>query len=542
MGNIILIKRGRKSQVVLELLFLTGMALISVGSVISLLIGFGVLDFNNFLPDSCILTPGLACEDFNVNQDSIKIIVKNGLNKNIDLKISIDACEVSSKNSVVEYGKTEIFALSGCINEDRLFKEDLKLEYFFGSNSLTHNAVGSIRAREDSCVGLFSASCGGLIIDGATMFLCNFDTADFLCDAGGLPTINVNGTLVEGRHGEGGAYIEEGINLVPNSGFENGLDDFFLVGQSENAPVVDIVGAYQGQSVHFESVNNSGNGSTIVTDIGDAFPVTPGESITLTHYVKKLNVIKGLTENSTAYNFNRWLSDSSTVCSTCGLDPVVIFGEGTEDWTRYETTFVVPDDAKYFWYNWSGIGDTGQGELWLDNIQLEKRGSSTLYAGEGPDQLTFDKTGSNANGLNGTIEFWVKPFWEPGDGLRHEFFTVILSDGAIRFFKDVDTKVKFVLEETTSGDEYVVESDISNWVEGEWTHLAATWISDLGNGENQMELFIDGSLVDNEASRPEAIGFQMKAPAYLYVGTNENFQYYSYAVLDDLRVSNVLRQ
>ena len=526
----------------MEFLFITGIAILSIGSVAGLFVSFGILDIGNFLPESCILMAGLSCDDFVVNEDSIKIVVRNGLNKNIELKLFIDVCEVSSKKITVEYGEVETFALSGCSNNQSAFREDLKFEYSFSSGSILHKEVGRLTARKQECIGLFDASCGGLIQDGATLFLCNFDTPDFVCEVGGDPNSNVGATFVEGKYGEGGVYIEKGINLIPNSGLEEGLGNFFLVGQSETLPVIDIFESYEGQSVHFESTDNLLEGSTVVTDMNSTFSVTPGEDLTLTHYVRKDNVIAGLPEIDTAYNLNQWLSDGSTVCTTCEQHPVVSFGPGSENWTRYETTFTVPGGASHFWYTWAGIGYTGGGDLWMDNVQLERRSSSTPYAADGPDELTFDKTSSNANALNGTLEFWVKPFWDSNDGIRYEFLTIVLSDGTIRFFKDVDNTIKFLIEETISGDEYIVEADVSSWNKGDWTHLATTWISDVGNGENLMNLFVDGTLVDGQASRLEAIGIEMKAPAFLYVGTDENFQNHAYAVIDDFRASNVLRQ
>jgi len=81
----------KRGQAAMEFLMTYGWALLVVLVAIGALSFFGVLDPGKFLPDSCTLGPGLACDDFKVEKlpdpdtGTISLSVINGLGKDLDL-------------------------------------------------------------------------------------------------------------------------------------------------------------------------------------------------------------------------------------------------------------------------------------------------------------------------------------------------------------------------------------------------------------------------------------------------------------------------
>ena len=71
----------------MEFLMTYGWALLVVLIAIGALAFFGVLNPSKFLPQQCVLGPGLACEDFKATaaDKSIYINVRNGMGRNLDV-------------------------------------------------------------------------------------------------------------------------------------------------------------------------------------------------------------------------------------------------------------------------------------------------------------------------------------------------------------------------------------------------------------------------------------------------------------------------
>jgi len=77
----------KKGQAAMEFLMTYGWAILVVLIAIGTLAFFGVLNPAKFLPQSCILGPGLACEDFKVvaSDETIYMNVRNGLGRDLDV-------------------------------------------------------------------------------------------------------------------------------------------------------------------------------------------------------------------------------------------------------------------------------------------------------------------------------------------------------------------------------------------------------------------------------------------------------------------------
>src|SRR3989344_976291 len=85
-----MVKRG---QAAMEFLMTYGWAILAVLISIASLAYFGVLNPSRFLPESCILFPGVACIDFKVSETYVVITVQNGMGENLEnLAFEIAGC------------------------------------------------------------------------------------------------------------------------------------------------------------------------------------------------------------------------------------------------------------------------------------------------------------------------------------------------------------------------------------------------------------------------------------------------------------------
>lgn len=151
-------------------------------------------------------------------------------------------------------------------------------------------------------------------------------------------------------------------------------------------------------------------------------------------------------------------------------------------------------------------------------------------------------TNGNIDAAQGTIEFWIKPDWNGNTGESHNFFEVgdnfnngiLLSiDGAnnLRFIEWGD-------DPTTADVEVDRERGIgvsgSDWIAGEWHHLAATWNAASGH----LGLYIDGRQVGTADNGITIDHFSTNA---LTIGAESGNQTPADAAFDEFRISNSVR-
>ena len=69
----------KTAQAAMEFLMTYGWALLVVLAAIGALAYFGVLKPQSFLPEQCVLAPGVACLDFRINSTGIDFVIGNSL-------------------------------------------------------------------------------------------------------------------------------------------------------------------------------------------------------------------------------------------------------------------------------------------------------------------------------------------------------------------------------------------------------------------------------------------------------------------------------
>ncbi len=139
----------KKAQAAMEFLMTYGWAILVVLAAIAALAYFGVLKPGQFLPEQCILAPGFACSDFKVTPNEVNLIIVNSGGRDIDvIDITVGNC-TQSFNQTLKNGNQAEFTLSGCNNGEieRIFKEDVIVEYINSGSSFTKTIRGTISTK-----------------------------------------------------------------------------------------------------------------------------------------------------------------------------------------------------------------------------------------------------------------------------------------------------------------------------------------------------------------------------------------------------------
>lgn len=130
-------KRGQGS---LEFLMSYGWAILVV------IVAIGSLNFYYFsgssstTPETCFLGPGLSCNDFAIYEDSISIVVRNSLGRDLGaVSIENPNCLNPSNSINLDNNEEGVLVLDGCnFNGGDFISEDLGLSYSFIGSSIDH--------------------------------------------------------------------------------------------------------------------------------------------------------------------------------------------------------------------------------------------------------------------------------------------------------------------------------------------------------------------------------------------------------------------
>ena len=141
---------SRSSQAAMEFLMTYGWAILVVLAAIAALAYFGVLSPEKFLPEKCILQPGIACISHKVEPTKVTLVISNGLGRTMIINsITVGACS-GSFNQTMLSGTDQTFVIGGaCSNglaKDK-FKGDITLTYTEKDTNLTKTAYGNLNTK-----------------------------------------------------------------------------------------------------------------------------------------------------------------------------------------------------------------------------------------------------------------------------------------------------------------------------------------------------------------------------------------------------------
>ena len=140
----------KKSQAAMEFLMTYGWAILVVLAAIAALAYFGVLSPEKFLPEKCILQPGIACVSHKVETSKITLVISNGLGRTITINsIDINGCS-GTFTTPLQSGVQSNFELTTSCNNGapkEKFKGDITLSYTEKDTNLTKTAFGNLNTK-----------------------------------------------------------------------------------------------------------------------------------------------------------------------------------------------------------------------------------------------------------------------------------------------------------------------------------------------------------------------------------------------------------
>ncbi len=160
------LQNQKKSQAAMEFLMTYGWAILVVLAAIAALAYFGVLSPEKFLPEKCVLSPGIACVSHRIDSGKVTLILSNGLGRSILVNsvevgkcigtfIDPDDSEIDgTENGYMISGNQTEFTMPttadpACANGNskEAFKGDVTLKYTERDTGLQKTVYGSIATK-----------------------------------------------------------------------------------------------------------------------------------------------------------------------------------------------------------------------------------------------------------------------------------------------------------------------------------------------------------------------------------------------------------
>jgi len=141
--------KHKKSQAAMEFLMTYGWAILVVLAAIAALAYFGVLSPEKFLPEKCILAPGLACVQHKLEPSSSTLVISNGFGRTIKItSLQIGSCSGTFDRTMIS-GTEETLQITGCNNglSKDVFKGDITLAYTDVSYNLSKTVHGNLATK-----------------------------------------------------------------------------------------------------------------------------------------------------------------------------------------------------------------------------------------------------------------------------------------------------------------------------------------------------------------------------------------------------------
>ncbi|MBW2991971.1 hypothetical protein KY345_02005 [Candidatus Woesearchaeota archaeon] len=137
--------RNRKAQAAMEFLMTYGWAILVVLAAIGALAYFGVLAPDKFLPEKCMMPPGIACLDGKVTTTQIEMIMQNSMGKDITVNsISVGNCSISP-NMTFANGDRDTFTIACSTGAaGSKYKGDIAFDYTTRDSGMQKVTYGTI--------------------------------------------------------------------------------------------------------------------------------------------------------------------------------------------------------------------------------------------------------------------------------------------------------------------------------------------------------------------------------------------------------------
>ncbi|MEA3514233.1 MAG: hypothetical protein U9R34_02055 [Nanoarchaeota archaeon] len=143
----------KKGQAAMEFLMTYGWAILVVLAAIGALAYFGVLSPDSFLPEKCMLEPGVDCTGFKVTPTETTLVMRNGMGRDLTVNgVAIGDCNSTTGDVEFKNGDMVTIILTGCSNgalDDR-FDSDISISYTEKISGLSKTMGGSMTTKVQS--------------------------------------------------------------------------------------------------------------------------------------------------------------------------------------------------------------------------------------------------------------------------------------------------------------------------------------------------------------------------------------------------------
>mgnify|MGYP006283611697 CR=1 FL=1 len=140
---------SKKGQAAMEFLMTYGWAILVVLAAIGALAYFGVLSPDKFLPEKCVLEPGVDCTGFKVTPSGVTLVLRNGLG--YDLSVSSVTVGSCSYNTTTNFNNADLatFQLTGCTPGEigSRFEGDISIDYIDKKSNLSKTMRGTLATK-----------------------------------------------------------------------------------------------------------------------------------------------------------------------------------------------------------------------------------------------------------------------------------------------------------------------------------------------------------------------------------------------------------
>ena len=140
---------NKKSQAAMEFLMTYGWAILVVLAAIAALAYFGVLSPEKFLPEKCIIEPGLACIAHKVEPTKTTLVITNSKGSTIIVNsVTAGDCSTTFGKEMLS-GTDYTFVVTGCNNgiSKEKFRGDITIAYTLKDTNLTKTAYGNLNTK-----------------------------------------------------------------------------------------------------------------------------------------------------------------------------------------------------------------------------------------------------------------------------------------------------------------------------------------------------------------------------------------------------------
>lgn len=144
------LSKNSRAQAAMEFLMTYGWAILVVLAAIAALAYFGVLSPEKFLPEKCILQPGIACVSHKVEPTKVTLVISNGLGRTMIVNsINVGGCS-GTFSETMSSGTDKTFVIGGtCSNgvQKEKFKADITMGYTEKDTNLTKTVYGNLNTK-----------------------------------------------------------------------------------------------------------------------------------------------------------------------------------------------------------------------------------------------------------------------------------------------------------------------------------------------------------------------------------------------------------